>query len=1085
MGASDAVGEGLMKTRQLLSLCAAFCAASGVWACSDSGDDDGCGPCAYPNVCRNGECVVYDANYCGGFSCQPNEVCNNGRCVPNGEACGFSFCYDTHVCRSDKCVLKGEACGSVSCASYEKCREQKCTPGGDACGDTYCQINEKCVDDACVPAGEKCGSVYCYANELCRDGKCAPNGDPCGDTWCYAGEMCRDNVCGIPRETCGDTKCFVTENCIDGVCVQPAEFCGGIACLLDETCLNNSCHGAGDCNGLACNEGETCAQGACRIAGSCGGYACFRGESCKNNECRSDGDCDGISCWFSEYCLMESMCVSRVKCGDVLCEENDLCENDVCVKNPYCINGTERCGSDCCELSQFCGIRKHCCDFGVTCGHDCCDEGEVCINEMCHKDCGDLEYCAQADGTEVCCASDEMCTANQCFKPTVSCIDNYVCDEKQFCDKNEHLCYPMPAGESCKSSEKGGAVVPTLVWHWGVGDLAPIKNNEVDERTNRINVMSAPMVADVNDDGIPEVVFNSYPGNSYEGNGTLRILNGQTGQLLAYSDSTVNTDGGSQVAIGKLYPEGTQAPADKPDIDISGLQIVTCIRDTDNYFKIAAFNHKAEMLWMHDSVDHNECGQSGPGIADFNGDGKPEVFSRYNVYNGQTGELIARNNCGDNLHVHAACDYPLAADLDGDGIVELVGGNVAYKVDFNAHELVQLYKSKNSDGYPAIADINLDGKPEIFVVLVKGANAPGEIMAYNADFTNFWDAPKKHDGGTKGGAPTIANINDTPEPELTFAGETAYLAYDYQGNLLWKRATHDRKSSKTGSTVFDFDGDGKAEIVYNDEFFLRVYDGTSGDTRFCKCNTSGTHYEYPVIADVNLDGHAEIIVAANTTLVSTKYKGCNIPEDYLAENGLDDCVKQILESENEADRDASQGVRVFSSPDQDWIDTRKIYNQHAYSITNVNDNGLIPAHPKRNWATVDLNNFRLNVQPGLTYLPNLVIRNISSPYECRDTLPVYFSVVNDGWAIASNNVDVSVFYAEKESGPYTLYKQFKTSKVLGAGQEEPFHFEYTFPKGVKPPVYFSFSFDGEAPTMCRTDGSTKTIYELTCSLPVN
>ena len=47
--------------------------------------------------------------------------------------------------------------------------------------------------------------------------------------------------------------------------------------------------------------------------------------------------------------------------------------------------------------------------------------------------------------------------------------------------------------------------------------------------------------------------------------------------------------------------------------------------------------------------------------------------------------------------------------------------------------------------------------------------------------------------------------------------------------VLWFKQTQDCSSAFTGSSVFDFDGNGKAEIVYADELYMRIYDGTTGE----------------------------------------------------------------------------------------------------------------------------------------------------------------------------------------------------------------------------------------------------------------
>ena len=50
--------------------------------------------------------------------------------------------------------------------------------------------------------------------------------------------------------------------------------------------------------------------------------------------------------------------------------------------------------------------------------------------------------------------------------------------------------------------------------------------------------------------------------------------------------------------------------------------------------------------------------------------------------------------------------------------------------------------------------------------------------------------------------------------------------------------------------MFDFEGDGKAEVIYGDECFLWVFDGTTGAVRFAAPHTSFTGTEASLVADV-------------------------------------------------------------------------------------------------------------------------------------------------------------------------------------------------------------------------------------------
>jgi hypothetical protein len=81
---------------------------------------------------------------------------------------------------------------------------------------------------------------------------------------------------------------------------------------------------------------------------------------------------------------------------------------------------------------------------------------------------------------------------------------------------------------------------------------------------------------------------------------------------------------------------------------------------------------------------------------------------------------------------------------------------------------------------------------------------------------------------------------------------------------------HNDRSLNTGFTMFDFDNDGVQEICYRDEKNLRIIsagkhlvrlnDSDSRVIRFKKDVKSYTGYEYPVIADIDGDGSADIIV---------------------------------------------------------------------------------------------------------------------------------------------------------------------------------------------------------------------------------
>ncbi|MCB9732631.1 MAG: VCBS repeat-containing protein [Deltaproteobacteria bacterium] len=146
--------------------------------------------------------------------------------------------------------------------------------------------------------------------------------------------------------------------------------------------------------------------------------------------------------------------------------------------------------------------------------------------------------------------------------------------------------------------------------------------------------------------------------------------------------------------------------------------------------------------------------------------------------------------------------------------------------------------------------------------------------------------------------------------------------YDNNGTRLWGTNTQDASSRDTGSSVFDFDGDGAAEVVYADEQNLHIYDGKTGAERATiSDHGSGTIVEYPIVVDIDHDGESEIVLASN----NYAFAGWT-------------------------------GITVLGSESRSWTPARPVWNQYAYSISNVNDDGSIPQNQAPNWTR--WNNFR-------------------------------------------------------------------------------------------------------------------------------
>lgn len=387
------------------------------------------------------------------------------------------------------------------------------------------------------------------------------------------------------------------------------------------------------------------------------------------------------------------------------------------------------------------------------------------------------------------------------------------------------------------------------------------------------------------------------------------------------------------------------------------------------------------VVWSGRSVEAAQCGAVA--IADMQGDGSPEVVIGKTIFNGQSGAVRARGQYGAGTGYSGGVYVVMGAvaDVDLDGKQEAVVGNALYDADGTA-----LWYNGKEDGFVAVADFDNDPEAEIVVAWT------GRVRLQDTDGTVLWQGQYT---GQTAGPPTVADFDGDGEPEIGVAGYGSYVVIETDGSVKWQQTTQDYSSGFTGSSVFDFEGDGAAEAVYADENDLFVYDGATGAIKLQEpAHSSLTCSEYPAIADVDNDGHAEIVY--------TSYAYTS-PEN---------------------------GVTVVGDADDSWMAARPVWNQHAYSITNVEDLGGIPRSPAPNWATY--NSFRSGDLAAATggALTDAVVQLAEvCAVECdAGRLRVTVRLGNRGTATLPAEIDVSA-YAVRNGAAVYLETQTTTAEV--------------------------------------------------------
>ncbi|MCK5800257.1 MAG: VCBS repeat-containing protein [Deltaproteobacteria bacterium] len=615
------------------------------------------------------------------------------------------------------------------------------------------------------------------------------------------------------------------------------------------------------------------------------------------------------------------------------------------------------------------------------------------------------------------CPAGFVCHQGSCLLDGGACITDEDCLGDTYCDTGRCL----PYGDKTKTFDpgcKGGGFTaekfeaPVMKCTW---EKAP--------------VISAPVVIDLDGDKSPEIIFVRF----------------DTGGLVAIRGDTCKEV--FSIAGAKL---GTRSQLAVADLDGDKSPEIVGINGTNH---IVIFDHAGAKLATSPAAAQTGPSQfkdGGVAIANLDGQGAAEL-----VYGGMAVRVNPTTKQMTTLFNHPVTGghwgiLTAIADVDLDGTPDIVVGNRIFDGVTGADKTPANVKGF-AGGYVAIADFDkTTPEPEIVLISSQTGSA-GQIRIYHPKTGKVIFGPYTF-GQRWGGPPTVADFDGDGEPEVAAAGYVGYAVFDREcaktplpaqckgPGLRWLKTTRDNSSGSTGSSVFDFNGDGAAEVVYRDECWLRVYDGKTGQVRFAQNITSGTILELPVIADVDNDGHADIVVPAHQGM------SCGPEADLKLPAGA-----------------KTNGIFVLQDPKNRWMPSRPIWNQHTYHISNINDDGTVPVKEKPSWQ--GWNNYRQNVQGMIqsevpaTDLTGGVKTGIEAGSDCTTTWVLAAKLCNRGAAKAGAGVS-GAFYQGDPKGGGTLICSAKTAKALDPGQCEVVSCAFKNPPKGKIDLWFVADDDG-------------------------
>ena len=506
-------------------------------------------------------------------------------------------------------------------------------------------------------------------------------------------------------------------------------------------------------------------------------------------------------------------------------------------------------------------------------------------------------------------------------------------------------------------------------WQWnGLGDepnvdqimVAPIVGNLTDDNGDgRIDESDTP--------DIVVVIFDSRDGTDGDMgawvDARLVAMDGQSGRIHWMRD--------------QMYWKGTPAIA---DVNGDGYAEIVAINEAKR--PIAVRGSTGEDIWEANVYLENTYPTVT--VADLEGDGTPEVIADNAVINGRTGQL-RHQFAVDPLFIGR---MPAVGDLDQDGTQEIIIANTCYNSDFTPRWTSSI--QGNYGHWSAIlnADEDLDGE-----VAMVGA---GWLGIYDPDGTELF---KTNAGTGQPGPPCVADFDGDEVAEIAWASSSQFNMFELDGSLLWTQTITDA-SGLAGCSGYDVNGDGAYEVLFADENTFWLFDGSTGGVLFSQLgHASGTIFEYPIVADIDNDDSAEIVISSNNFRM----------------NGQ-----------------GWAGITVFGHLGDGWAKSGTTWNVHDFAVTNIYTNGGVPLSPEPSWQTYNVYRSRPTEDAMTVDLLAEITDICFAGCDSESIVRLSVQPINQGPSSIRSGIPIALY--RKDGASYTFITVGQTVDRLDAGQ---------------------------------------------------
>jgi hypothetical protein len=531
-----------------------------------------------------------------------------------------------------------------------------------------------------------------------------------------------------------------------------------------------------------------------------------------------------------------------------------------------------------------------------------------------------------------------------------------------------------------------------------------------------------------------------------DGKADLAVAVAGNAQIFSGSGTGTFTPGCTGASVASLVAADLNADGKLDLVGVSGSNTVVVMLGTGNGCFAAPTNFSASPSGI------TAFGTAAVAVADYNGDGKPDVAAVNSFSNNLsllpgdgTGALLAPTLYGGGRKPTAIA----AADFDGDGRADTASANLE-------GNNVSLYFGRSDGGFKwtvapgadgvAVADFNGDGKNDLAVT---SGGPPGGVTIFLGDGAGGFDRGRKFPGSNINVSIAVADFNRDGRADVALAGRhtndsnvVAVLLGDGAGGL-GAPTLFGVGNDPFAISAGDFNGDGNPDIVTANRVAgnvsLLVGNGAGGfapPVNFAVARMNNP--QAMAVGDFNGDGKLDLAVPTvfGPSILINNGAGGFLPfVEYPADVNTQSLVARDFNGDGRLDIAAAvagsgdvsvllgNGAGGFGAPDNIPLGGQP--NSGPVSITAADFNGD---------GIADLATANILTPPEqifFTYSASVLLGNGAGGFSAPSTLPIGVTP----WAIASGDLngdgspdlvtanfasgDLSVFFNRCPSAPAT------------------------------------------------------------------